>query len=462
MKKDTWDLEDEIAKLEAAGDTSDVSRLADLKAELEKINRKKAEYVTEHPEQRRLVYRPRRKEGDKAEEEPVLLKRNLFDKNGLPRHPERSVYYDPVMNPFGVPPPGMPFMQRLTLPGEVWSDDETDDGDEIAMPKGPPPGSTVEEDDDIPMPEGPPPGKPSPAASPSPPLPPNFSGVPNPPPLPPGPPPRVTQCFSSTCLIANILHSQNPQPRLGTPGSILPPPPPPPPGFVGNPPPPFGIPYPPPPGVPYSPFPGVPPAPHAFPNFPPPGFPTHPLPPPPPGFFPKRNQSASSIQDPLSSIPHKTFQAHREQTNASAHPSLPPNPKRNSVGPLCPPSFPQKPITDKTGAELGAATISSAPQLRDFKKEATAFVPSALKRRKPGASGSAVTRVDAAPSVGPDTDAENSEIMTPARPDLLSTLKDRFGPVPAAEASPDKKRKVDTNKKDDYEKFVEDVLRTAK
>lgn len=110
---------------------------------MEKINRKKAEYVTEHPEQRRLVYRPRRKEGDKAEEEPVLLKRNLFDKNGLPRHPERSVYYDPVMNPFGVPPPGMPFMQRrehkmlstfmvltrwilVTLPGEVWSDDETD------------------------------------------------------------------------------------------------------------------------------------------------------------------------------------------------------------------------------------------------------------------------------------------------------------------------------------------------
>jgi mRNA biogenesis factor len=112
---------------------------------LEKINRKKAEYVAEHPEQRRLVYRPRRKEGDKVEEEPVLLKRNLFDKNGLPRHPERSVYYDPVMNPFGVAPPGMPFMQRgedkmpltfimLTcsilapLPGEVWSDEETDDG----------------------------------------------------------------------------------------------------------------------------------------------------------------------------------------------------------------------------------------------------------------------------------------------------------------------------------------------
>jgi len=106
------DLEDEIAKLEAADDASEKSRLADLKAELEKINRKKAEYVAEHPEQRRLVYRPRKKEGGKPEEEPVLLKRNLFDKNGLPRHPERSTYYDPVLNPFGVAPPGMPFMQR--------------------------------------------------------------------------------------------------------------------------------------------------------------------------------------------------------------------------------------------------------------------------------------------------------------------------------------------------------------
>lgn len=106
------DLEDEIARLEADDDTSESARLADLKVELEKINRKKAEYVAEHPEQRRLVYRPRRKEGDKAEEEPVLLKRNLFNKNGLPRHPERSVYYDPVMNPFGVAPPGMPYLER--------------------------------------------------------------------------------------------------------------------------------------------------------------------------------------------------------------------------------------------------------------------------------------------------------------------------------------------------------------
>ena len=38
--------------------------------------------------------------------------RNYFGKNGLPRHPERSVYYDPVLNPYGVAPPGMPYAER--------------------------------------------------------------------------------------------------------------------------------------------------------------------------------------------------------------------------------------------------------------------------------------------------------------------------------------------------------------
>jgi WW domain-binding protein 11 len=52
--------------------------------------------------------------------------------------------------------------------------------------------------------------------------------------------------------------------------------------------------------------------------------------------------------------------------------------------------------------------------------------------------------------------------MAPARPDLLSALKDRFGPVPTVEAPSGKKRKVDAEKKDDYDKFVEDVFGTAK
>ena len=115
---------------------------------MEHINRKKAEYVEEHPEQRRLVYR-RRKEGEPEIELPVLKKRNLFKKNGLPRHPERSVYYDPVMNPFGVAPPGMPYVERrecifeiklalflnflllALLPDEIDSDEEMEDGKHV-------------------------------------------------------------------------------------------------------------------------------------------------------------------------------------------------------------------------------------------------------------------------------------------------------------------------------------------
>ena len=87
---------------------------SDLKAELERIYQKKEEYLKEHPEQRRLVYR-HKKDGDKPGEEIVLQKRNFFDKNGLPRHPERSIYYDPVMNPFGVAPPGMQYQERRVL-----------------------------------------------------------------------------------------------------------------------------------------------------------------------------------------------------------------------------------------------------------------------------------------------------------------------------------------------------------
>jgi len=30
------------------------------------------------------------------------------------KRPERSIYYDPVMNPYGAPPPGMPYKERCT------------------------------------------------------------------------------------------------------------------------------------------------------------------------------------------------------------------------------------------------------------------------------------------------------------------------------------------------------------
>ncbi|KAF8665269.1 hypothetical protein AX16_000290 [Volvariella volvacea WC 439] len=418
VKKDTSEIEDEITKLEGRKDLTqaDRNRLSDLKSELEKINNKKLEYVKEHPEHRKLVFRPRKK--DESAEPIELPKRNLFKKNGLPRHPERSIYYDPVMNPYGVPPPGMPYVERPLLPGEVDSQDEMDD-DDVSLPRGPPPGpfdQEVTSDDDIPMPEGPPPEKPG-SFSATPLLPPSLPVFP---PLPPGPPP-FPPAVPGTIPPSVALP---PPPLPGQMPPFLPPPPPgaltgpfpPPSTFVGNFPPP---PPPPPPGFSAA--------------APPPGMlPPTGLPPPPPGFFPRR-QSASSIQDPLSAVPHQTYQAHRANKIASSlpapHPSLPINPVR--------------------AAATAAATIEVAPQLRDFKKEATSFVPSALKRKKAGPSGSSSSApgVNAAPTVE-DSSQEPMSIST-ERPSLLGALKNQFGPSPS--------KPEQAKPKDDYEKFVEEV-----
>lgn len=94
---------------------SQKTQLSSLRVELARINKKKDEWVAEHPEHRKLVYRARYKkdqEADGEEEQSKKKVRKVFDKHGIPRHPERSIYYDPVMNPFGVPPPGMPYKER--------------------------------------------------------------------------------------------------------------------------------------------------------------------------------------------------------------------------------------------------------------------------------------------------------------------------------------------------------------
>ncbi|KAJ7762422.1 mRNA biogenesis factor-domain-containing protein [Mycena maculata] len=426
VKKDTTELEQEVERLEFAIEPKDKARFVEAKAELERIYQKKEEYLKEHPDQRRLVYR--KKDGDKPAEEIVLLKRNFFDKNGLPRHPERSIYYDPVMNPFGVAPPGMPYQERPRNPGEVYSDDsEDDDDDDIPMPEGPPPEGDEEDDsdDDIPMPEGPPPGQSTLTSS----LP------PAPPSLPPHPPPPMA-----------LPGSLPPRP------SDIPPPPPPPPGFAPNTLPPR------PPGFPGASFPpgfpvygGIPPPPPAFPNFPPQG-----LPPPPPGFFPARNQS--SIQDPLSIIPHQTFQAHRAALFA-----LPPKP--TSGVPPASAALPAKPVAAVSSANLMSATVFAAPELRDFKKEATAFVPSNVKRKQAaGVSGpSSSSRVNAAPALSslPSKPGTLAEESLPVRPDLLGSLKGKFGTPPAAPAKAPKAKDAqaakDTKQKDDYDKFVESM-----
>jgi hypothetical protein len=115
------DMEDEIERLEGSGELSptDRAKLAELKKELAHIVKKKEEYVAENPEQRKLVFKPRRRQRDEGSNKPEdeggpsrPKARRVFNKKGQLRHPERSVYYDPVYNPFGVPPPGMPYMER--------------------------------------------------------------------------------------------------------------------------------------------------------------------------------------------------------------------------------------------------------------------------------------------------------------------------------------------------------------
>lgn len=154
------------------------------------------------------------------------------------------------------------------------------------------------------------------------------------------------------------------------------------------------------------------------------------------------------MQDPLSSVPHQTFQSHRAgHLQSPAHPSLPPRP----------------PAPAASSAEIAAATVFAAPQLRDFKKEATAFIPTSLKRKKAGnASVSASSsKIDAAPSLETDSaSGADADEAPAARPDLLSTLKGQFGPAPTVASrvpATSGKAKAEAKKKDDYEKFVEEM-----
>ncbi|KAL8284064.1 hypothetical protein RQP46_005177 [Phenoliferia psychrophenolica] len=191
VKKDTRTLEADIRKLSSQSNlsSSDKASLAALKAELTHITKTKSDYVEAHPEHRKFVFPDRVASTSGTEVDPP----GLYTKDGKLKHPERSVYYDPVFNPFGAPPPGMPYREKPPTPEEMAafrpvgepaseSDDDDDaerddDDDEIEMPAGPPPppkaptdvvaaeeddsSSDGSDDDDIPMPVGPPPPKPT-------------------------------------------------------------------------------------------------------------------------------------------------------------------------------------------------------------------------------------------------------------------------------------------------------------
>lgn len=100
---------------------------------------------------------------------------------------------------------------------------------------------------------------------------------------------------------------------------------------------------------------------------------------------------------------------------------------------------------------MAAATVFAAPELRDFKKEATAFIPTVVKRKKAAPAGP--SKVDAAPvlnSAAPSVGGGDEAEPAPARPDLVSALKNQFGPVPF-------KTTKEPQQKSDYDKFMEEM-----
>lgn len=152
-------------------------RLKKLEDELKQVNKLKEKYVAAHPDARDRVFHtgkhaPREhNENDGSKPDPMA---HLYNPDGTLRDPKKSYYYDPVYNPYGVPPPGMPYRERtptgMTDPEDSSDDSDEDSDDDIVMPEGPPPEEEPDSDDSdwIPLPDGPPPPSALPAPPPGP------------------------------------------------------------------------------------------------------------------------------------------------------------------------------------------------------------------------------------------------------------------------------------------------------
>ncbi|GAA5966298.1 hypothetical protein JCM21900_000989 [Sporobolomyces salmonicolor] len=413
VKKDTRPIEAEIRKLSQLAQNGPLSKtnkdeLASLRAELARITKAKQDYVEAHPEHRKFVF-PDRPSSNQDETgagagsggDPP----GLYDKNGRLKHPERSVYYDPVFNPFGAPPPGMPYrekpefaMQRMgvptpeelaafhaALPGDddELSDEAGEDDDDIAMPAGPPPAasesdsSEVSDDDDIPLPPGPPPPQPgtqSAASSSRVNIPrPSSSNLPRQP-FPPRP-----------------SHPQHPHALPPRP-AFLPPQP--------------QLPHP-------HPHPHLPPPPNGPSGPRIPHLPARPAPP------------SQHMSDPLAldgAGPQKAFQ----QGRGPIGPSFPPPPPASFSANISAAPSPFLPLGGPSASSASTATISAAPVLRDLKKEATAFLPSAMRKKQAQKAAQhakvGLGRIDAARGA---SDAGGEEGERERKPSLMEAMKGR-------------------------------------
>ena len=212
--------------------------------------------------------------------------------------------------------------------------------------------------------------------------------------------------------------------------------PPPPPGFAVIPALPLGfaIPAPIPANLPPGAIPGPP---MGLPPFPPN------LPPPPPTptnsrdrpHNPRYRGPPPGIYDPMTPFPPQVPPPLPPQSTSRLPPPplhLPPRPS----------AVPPPPLPTST-----TAVISALPELRDFKKEATSFVPRQAKKSAKGNS-----RVNATPDTGDPMPAE-------ARPDLMKSLEEAGVSIPKQQATgmAQKKTSAKVEAKDDYDKFMDDM-----
>ncbi|KAF9315671.1 hypothetical protein BG003_002803 [Podila horticola] len=410
-------------ELEKAGklDKEGLKRLAELREKMTKINDiKKAHGI---------------KIKTKKTEVPVSVEEPLRD-------PTRSIYYDPVLNPYGAPPPGMPYLEHPPLPTDLpfgqeppqppadgtedESEDDSDSSDSDSDSSSSSGSDSEDVDDDSympPLPEGPAPSmedqtrflaptKPKPVIDPRiqhgqiglPRMIPGH-GPPGPMMNPYGPPPNFMPA-----PYGNVFPSGRPGPP---PMGFIPPPPQagyggPPPGFHGSPgyqgPPGFG----PPPHHGY----GGPPGyggqgpPHGGPHG---GYESRPNRPPtrPPPRYVKPVRTVNPQSDPMTGhlppdekeINKQLAAAEKEATSAEsasseasnppAHHPLPPKPFSSSA--------PSKPVV-----QAGPTSISAEPQLRNLQKELVHLVPSTIMRKRVTQKGKIGKPVNAAPGVDVD------------------------------------------------------------
>lgn len=64
-----------------------------------------------HPEHRQFVY-PTHSASNAAPELNESEINSLYGRDGKLKNPQRSFYYDKLFNPFGAPPPGLPYRER--------------------------------------------------------------------------------------------------------------------------------------------------------------------------------------------------------------------------------------------------------------------------------------------------------------------------------------------------------------